>query len=176
MGADYRITKELAIGLVGEYFYSWTSLGSGGNLDVNSGCGGVYATYFNHGFYLNAAAYGGGSNYSASRAGLGGLASGSTGGAEFSTFGSGGYDWHFGALSLEPIAARGWQQALFATPVTLTPGTIYVISYHTSTGYSANSNFFATAVTSGPITAPSTATAGGNGVHIYGSAVAFPSN
>ena len=73
--------------------------------------------------------------------------------------------------------ASGWQQALFAAPVTLTPGTVYVISYHTSVGaYSANSNFFTAAVTNGPITAPSSASAGGNGVYIYGAAVAFPSN
>jgi hypothetical protein len=73
--------------------------------------------------------------------------------------------------------ASGWQQALFPNGVALTAGTIYVISYHTSVGfYSANSNFFAAAVTNGPITAPSSVTAGGNGVYIYGSAVAFPKN
>ena len=72
--------------------------------------------------------------------------------------------------------ASGWQQALFASPMALTPGTIYVISYHTTVGfYSANSNFFTAAVTNGPISAPSTATAGGNGVYIYG-ASAFPKN
>ena len=72
--------------------------------------------------------------------------------------------------------ASGWQQALFTAPVALTPGTIYIISYHTAVGfYSANTNFFAAAATNGPITAPSTATAGGNGVYIYG-ASAFPKN
>jgi hypothetical protein len=70
--------------------------------------------------------------------------------------------------------ASGWQQALFATPVPLTAGTTYVISYHTTVGfYSANANFFAAALTNAPITAPSSASAGGNGVYIYG-ASAFP--
>jgi autotransporter-associated beta strand protein len=39
------------------------------------------------------------------RAGLGGLANGSTEGAEWSTFISGGYDFHFGSLTVGPIAA-----------------------------------------------------------------------
>jgi Domain of unknown function (DUF4082) len=70
-----------------------------------------------------------------------------------------------------------WQQALFPNGVALTAGTIYVISCHTSVGfYSANSNFFTAAVTNGPITAPSSSVAGGNGVYIYGSAIAFPKN
>jgi hypothetical protein len=71
--------------------------------------------------------------------------------------------------------ASGWQQALFATPVALTVGTIYVISYHTAVGeYSSNANFFAAAVTNGPITAPSSAAGGGNGLYTYGTASAFP--
>jgi uncharacterized protein YhjY with autotransporter beta-barrel domain len=36
---------------------------------------------------------------------LGGMASGGTGGAEYSTFISGGYDFHCGHLSIGPIAA-----------------------------------------------------------------------
>jgi len=44
-------------------------------------------------------------SYSSSRSALGGMASGGTGGAEFSTFISGGYDFHCGHLSVGPIAA-----------------------------------------------------------------------
>jgi subtilase-type serine protease len=114
LGVDYRIIKELAIGLVGEYAHSWTSLSPSGNIDVNSGRGGIYATYFTHGFYLNGAAYGGGSNYSSSRSGLGELASGNTAGAEFSIFATGGYDWHLSALSFGPIAALQYTYVNFS--------------------------------------------------------------
>src|ERR1019366_10054122 len=46
--------------------------------------------------------------------------------------------------------------------------TTYVASYHTTGAYVATDNFFTTAVTSGTLTAPSAATAGGNGVYAYG--------
>ena len=48
--------------------------------------------------------------------------------------------------------ASGWQQALFSSPVALTTGTIYVISYHTTVGeYSANANFFASRADQWPV-------------------------
>ncbi len=76
VGIDYRITDQLAIGVIGEYSHTWTSLEPSGPIDVNSGRGGVYATWFNHGIYFNAAIYGGDNNYHSSRSGLGGLATG----------------------------------------------------------------------------------------------------
>jgi hypothetical protein len=73
--------------------------------------------------------------------------------------------------------ASGWQQVNFSTPVTITAGTTYVASYHTNTGeYSANGNYFANARVNGPLTAPSSASSGGNGVYVYGSSNAFPSS
>jgi hypothetical protein len=44
--------------------------------------------------------------------------------------------------------ATGWQQANLSRPVTLTPGTTYVVSYHT-TFYSADDNYFVSAHTGG---------------------------
>jgi hypothetical protein len=70
----------------------------------------------------------------------------------------------------------GWQQANFSSPVTLTTGTTYVVSYHTTGFYSADGNYFANALTSGPLTAPSSASSNGNGVYAYGSTSLFPSN
>ena len=105
LGIDYRITDQLAIGVMGDYSHTWTSLNPSGHIDVDSGRGGVYATWFNHGIYLNGAIYGGHNNYDSSRASLGGLASGSTEGSEFSTFIGGGYDFHFGPLIVGPIAS-----------------------------------------------------------------------
>jgi outer membrane autotransporter protein len=105
LGIDYRITDQLAIGAMGDYSHTWTSLQPSGHIDVDSGRGGLYATWYHHGIYLDAAIYGGHNNYDSGRSGLGGLATGGTEGAEWSTFISGGYDFHFGPLSVGPIGA-----------------------------------------------------------------------
>ncbi len=63
------------------------------------------------------------------------------------------------------FTVSGWQQIDFATPVAITAGTTYTASYHTVTGrYSMTRNFFASAVTNGPLTALA-----GGGVYRYGS-------
>jgi hypothetical protein len=72
--------------------------------------------------------------------------------------------------------ASGWQQVNFATPVTVTAGTTYVASYHTSGDYSVDPNYFATSHTSGPLTALSSSSSGGNGVYAYGSSSLFPTS
>ena len=105
VGVDYRITDEFAIGAMGEYAHTWTSLKPSGSIDVDSGRGGVYAAWFSHGFYLDGGIYGGHDVYSSSRATLGGMANGGTGGAEYSAFISGGYDFHCGQLTIGPTAA-----------------------------------------------------------------------
>jgi outer membrane autotransporter protein len=105
LGLDYRLTGQLAIGVFGDYSHTWTSLNPSGHIDVDSGQGGVYATWFSHGIYLNAAIYGGHNSYDSGRAALGGLANGSTEGAEWSTFIGGGYDSQFGPLTVGPIAS-----------------------------------------------------------------------
>jgi Domain of unknown function (DUF4082)/Cadherin-like domain/Bacterial Ig domain len=71
----------------------------------------------------------------------------------------------------------GWQQVNFSSPVAVAAGTTYVASYHTNSGdYSADPNLFATALTNGPLTAPSSSSSGGNGVYAYGSGSLFPTN
>ena len=72
--------------------------------------------------------------------------------------------------------ASGWQTVNFVAPVTLTADTIYVASYHTDGFYSADSNYFATSVVSGVLTAPSSAGSGGNGVYVYGTGSSCPTN
>ena len=111
LGVDYRLTDELVVGVMAEYSHTWTSLKPSGNNDVNSGRGGVYATWAHHGFYLNGAVYGGYNSYNSSRSALQGLASGNTEGAELSTFISGGYDFHFGPLTVGPVAALQYTYA-----------------------------------------------------------------
>jgi outer membrane autotransporter protein len=105
LGIDYRITDQLAIGVMGDYSHTWTSLQPNGHIDVDSGRGGLYATWSNRGLYFNGAVYGGYNTYDSSRSNFGGLATGSTEGTEWSTFISGGYDFHFGPLTVGPIAA-----------------------------------------------------------------------
>jgi uncharacterized protein YhjY with autotransporter beta-barrel domain len=105
VGVDYRITDYLAIGLFGTYAHTWTSLNPG-SIDVNTGRGGLYVTYWNQGFYINGAVYAGHNSYDTSRGELTNtLASGSTSGYEVSTFVDTGYNFHFGDLSFGPVFA-----------------------------------------------------------------------
>jgi hypothetical protein len=64
--------------------------------------------------------------------------------------------------------ASGWQQATFSQPVTITAGTIYVVSYHTNVGfYSADSGYFNTALNNAPLHGVANS-ASPNGVYAYG--------
>jgi Domain of unknown function (DUF4082) len=72
--------------------------------------------------------------------------------------------------------ATGWQTVSFASPVAVTAGTTYIVSYHAPSGhYAGDGSFFASAgVTTGPLTALSNAAAGGNGVYVYGAGGVAP--
>jgi chitodextrinase len=73
--------------------------------------------------------------------------------------------------------ASGWQQATFSSPVTITPGTLYVVSYHTNSGhYSDDSGGFTSAIDSAPLHAPADGASGPNGVYAYGSTSTFPAS
>ncbi|RJG40395.1 DUF4082 domain-containing protein [Mesorhizobium sp. DCY119] len=81
--------------------------------------------------------------------------------------------------TLAASSASGWQTVNFATPVTITANTTYVASYHTTGAYVATDGFFTSGVTSGPLTALSSAATGGNGVYSYGGSAAaglFPTS
>lgn len=73
-------------------------------------------------------------------------------------------------------SASGWQQMNLAQPLAIAPNTSYVVSYHASVGhYSDSVGFFsAGGVTNGPLQAPASIAASGNGVFKYGSGIAFP--
>ncbi|MGY3604085.1 MULTISPECIES: DUF4082 domain-containing protein [unclassified Bradyrhizobium] len=64
--------------------------------------------------------------------------------------------------------ASGWQTVQLPTPVSINANTTYIASYHTTGAYVASGGGFNSPVTSGPLTAPSSASAGGNGVYGYG--------
>jgi hypothetical protein len=68
-------------------------------------------------------------------------------------------------------STAGWQEVHFSTPVAVTAGTTYVISYHAPNGhYSYNSDAFANAgVDRAPLHALQSGVDGANGVYLYGS-------
>ena len=74
-------------------------------------------------------------------------------------------------------SASGWQQANFASAVSILANTVYVASYHTAVGhYSDDQNYFASGgVSSPPLAAPANTLSSPNGVYAYGSASTFPS-
>src|SRR5439155_11076072 len=68
-------------------------------------------------------------------------------------------------------------QVHFASPVAITANTTYVASYHTNVGqYAVSSDYFASAVDSGPLHAFADGDGGANGLYRYSAAVAFPTN
>jgi Domain of unknown function (DUF4082) len=72
-------------------------------------------------------------------------------------------------------AIPGWQEATLPAPIPVTAGTTYVASYYTSNGrFARDPSGMAGAVVSGNLTAPGSASAGGNGVYRYGGG--FPSS
>ena len=76
-----------------------------------------------------------------------------------------------GTVTFTNETASGWQTATLATPVALTAGQTYVVSYLAPNGhYSGTPTFFSSAWTAGPLTAPST----NNGRYLYGGG--FPTN
>ena len=76
-----------------------------------------------------------------------------------------------GQVTFTGESASGWQTAEFATPVPVTAGTPYVVSYYAPNGhYSATPAYFGTPRTVGPLTAP----AGDNGRYRYGAGGGLP--
>jgi hypothetical protein len=74
------------------------------------------------------------------------------------------------SIPVTSTTASGWQQVALPTPVPINANTTYVASYHTASGrYSADSAYFTSSVTAGPLTALANGLDGGNGVYAYGS-------
>ena len=74
--------------------------------------------------------------------------------------------------------ASGWQQVNFSAPVAINADTIYVASYHTSSGnYAANNGQFATSgVDNPPLHVLQDGASGGNGVYAYSVSSTFPNS
>jgi hypothetical protein len=76
-------------------------------------------------------------------------------------------------MATESGSVPGWQVAKFASPIPISPNTTYVAAYYAPSGQYTDTVYGLTnGVTTGPLTAPASATVGGNGVFVY--AHAFP--
>jgi hypothetical protein len=93
-----------------------------------------------------------------------------------------GHLWTAGGTLLDSVvftavSSSGWQEAMFATPLSIAADSIYIASYHTASGrYSATSGGLTNSVTNGPLTALGSGVSGGNGLYSYGSSPTFPVN
>ena len=83
-----------------------------------------------------------------------------------------------GTAAFSNETATGWQQANFATPISIASNTTYLVSYYAPNGhYSSSDGFFATSgVDNAPLHALANGVDGGNGVYAYGGASTFPAN
>jgi hypothetical protein len=81
-----------------------------------------------------------------------------------------------GTVTFTNETASGWQTAYFATPVAVTAGTTYVVSYYAPSGhYSVSSKGLGGELINGPLHAIGNNTSP-NGVYAYGPSSAFPTN
>jgi autotransporter-associated beta strand protein len=104
LGLDYKATEHFAFGINAGYARSDARLYGSGNVTVDGGKLGLYATYFNGGFYVDAAVQGGINSYDTRRNALQGTARGSTEGGEVNLLAATGYDWKVGGLTFGPTA------------------------------------------------------------------------
>jgi len=71
----------------------------------------------------------------------------------------------------------GWQEVTLPSPVPISAGTTYVASYYTSNGqFARDVNGLTHSIVSGNLTAPGSASVGGNGVYVYATGGGFPTS
>ncbi len=83
-----------------------------------------------------------------------------------------------GQVTFSNESGSGWQQANFATPVAVVPGTTYVVSYYAPNGhYAVDGGYFSGhSQDNGSIHALADGTDGGNGVYLYATGGGLPTN
>jgi outer membrane autotransporter protein len=105
-GVDYRFTDHFAAGISLGYMNTTASLSNGGKIDADGGRVGAYATYFDRGFYLDAAVNGGINSYDTRRSTPNNTAAtGKPEGSEINVLLATGYDWKWKGLTLGPTAS-----------------------------------------------------------------------
>jgi outer membrane autotransporter protein len=104
LGVDYKVCPNFAVGVMAGYTGTDADLTNGGDVRINGGKLGLYATTFVGGWYADVAVTGGYNSYDTKRHALQGTARGSTDGGELNVLVGTGYDWKIGALSIGPTA------------------------------------------------------------------------
>lgn len=94
-----------------------------------------------------------------------------------------GHLWTAGGTQLASVtftgeSSTGWQQATFATPVSVTAGTTYVASYYAPNGHYAQDEWYfsASGVDASPLHALRDGDGGANGLFRYGAGGGFPTD
>lgn len=105
VGADYRLNRHLVVGAAIGYANTSSDLSRGGDLEIDSGKGSLYATLYGGGFYLNGIVGGGYSSIDTKRRTVGGFARGETNATDFNGLLGTGYDFHYGAFTWGPVAS-----------------------------------------------------------------------
>jgi autotransporter-associated beta strand protein len=101
-GAELRLSREVAVGILAGYNHTDATLGSGGSLSADGGTLGFYGLFASHGFYAGALADGGLDSYGTQRQAYGGTATARSGGSEIGGSLQLGYDWKAGRVSMGP--------------------------------------------------------------------------
>lgn len=105
LGVDYRVEDNWLLGVTAGGVDTKADLANDGRVDVNGGKGGLYATWFDQGIYLDAAVGGGYNSYETRRDALDGYAKGSTSGAELDALLGGGFEFKREKLTIGPTLA-----------------------------------------------------------------------
>jgi autotransporter-associated beta strand protein len=103
LGVDFRFTDHFVAGIFAGYTYTGIDI-SDGRIAVDTGKFGIYATYFDGGFYVNSAVQGGYDGYETNRTSLGGIAHSSPTGGDFNLLFAPGYNWTVGGLTFGPTS------------------------------------------------------------------------
>ena len=104
-GIDYRFTENFVAGISLGYMNTNGDLANGGNVHVDGGRIGGYATWYDGGFYVDASISGGPNSYRTRRATPNNtVATGSPEGSELNLMIGTGYDWKKGGFSFGPFA------------------------------------------------------------------------
>ncbi|MEO6752572.1 MAG: autotransporter-associated beta strand repeat-containing protein [Chthoniobacteraceae bacterium] len=105
-GLDYRVNDHFAIGLNFGYVGTTSSLVNGGKIETDGGRLGLYATYFDRNFHVDAAVTGGLNSYNTRRITPNNTAAvASPEGSEINILIAAGYDWKVGKLTVGPTAS-----------------------------------------------------------------------
>jgi autotransporter-associated beta strand protein len=109
-GADLRLSRDFALGLMAGFGQSNITLNGSGTLTSSGGQLGLYGLFATGGFYADALVEGGFNQYTSLRPSYAGTASGQTPGQEWSGAMKLGYGWKVDRVTLGPMASLQYTQ------------------------------------------------------------------